>query len=139
MFGFFIEEIDMPIDVQRQRNELTSIRLGKVSRVLSEKNPSILPFKGDLPLIGINSLDNYIDLYSETEKFQFLPRFLKNIVYKAEQIVYYDNLFIDFLSVQDISKNQFRLMTPKEKLDTLNYFLDSQQVNISILQIKDYE
>lgn len=139
MFGFFIEEKNIPLDIQKHRNELTSIRVGKVSYVLNKEKPSILPFKGKLPLVSDNSIDNYIDEISKYEKFEDLPRFLKNIVYKAEQIVYYNNRFVNFLEERNVSEEQFEEKNPKEKLQFLYLFLDEEQAEITILEIKDYE
>lgn len=138
--GFFIKEKnDIPLDVQKERQELTAIRLGKVSSILTESSPSILPFKGSFPLIGKNSLRNYMDEYNEEMMFRDLSRFLKHIVYKAEQIVYYTDLFETFLESKEIGKKSFNAEDPKTKLKILNDFLDEQQTSISILEIKDYE
>lgn len=139
MLGYFIEENNMPIDSQKRRNELTSIRLGKVTKYLTKTKPSILPFKGTFPIISENALEGYMDEFNKEMLFKDLPRFLKNIVYKAEKIAYYTNQFEDFLQVQDISKKEFTNMNPKEKNNVLNSFLEEQQTDLSMLEIKDYE
>ena len=139
MFGFYIEEKNIPMDIQKERNKLTSIRVGKISHIFTKKVPSILPFKGKFPLISENSIDNYINLYSEESEFENVPRFLKNIVYKAEQIVYYTNQFKDFLSIRDINEREFEAKNPTEKLKLLEKFLDEIQAEKTILEIKDYE
>lgn len=134
--GYVIQGYGETYEESIERNKLASVRVGKITSVLSSSKPSILPFKGSLPLIGKDSLDNYMDEFQRYIYFDDVPDFLQEIVFKAEQIVFYNYKFIEFLSEIKMSEKSFEELNPNEKLAILNKFLDHEYAEMSILELK---
>lgn len=134
--GFVIQGYGESYEESIERNKLTSVRVGKITSVLTSSKPSILPFKGNLPLINEDSLDNYMEEYQRYLYFDDVPDFLQEIVFKAEQVVFYNYKFLEFLSDKKISEKSFEELEPSKKLMILNDFLDYEHAEISILELK---
>lgn len=116
--------------------DYTAIRVGKVSMLLTEAYPSIIPFKGvKFPLVPVNEYAVFLDETLKQEKFEDLPKFMKQLVYTAEEIKEKDEMFRTYLSNRGISAKEFVQKNPKTKLDILYDWLFSEQLDVGILDL----
>lgn len=137
MLGYFIEEKNgLDLKTQQERNKYNSIRIAKVQDVFCLEKPSILPFKGKFPLVSPVALDVVKERMFKTRLFEEVPRHLQEVVYRAEQIVYYSNKFDEYLHEIYMNPKYFENLDSNEKLNVLYDFLDKIQAGMSILEIK---
>ena len=133
---FFIKEDGMSIEDQLRRNELVSIRIGKITDVIYEKKPSkVLPFKGKFPIVDSLDAQTFLDRTMEHHKFSDLPNDIKSLVRKAEKVKWLDISFNEYLKNKGIGIKQFKEKNPKTKQDILYDWLFSNKIDIGILEL----
>lgn len=127
--------METEIDIERRKEDLVSIRFANVSGLLTESNPSLIPFKCKFPLVPELEYKVFLEQLQRYEYVDELPNFLKEILDKAEKIKDWDSSFKNFLIEKDISKREFKEKNPKTKLDVLYEWLFSEQLDISVLEL----
>lgn len=116
--------------------DYTTIRVGEVSMLLTQTHPSIIPFKGaKFPLVPVNEYAVFLDETLKQEKFEDLPKFMKQLVYTAEEIKEKDEMFRTYLNNRGISAKEFVQKNPKTKLDILYDWLFSEQLDVGVLDL----
>lgn len=127
--------METEIDIERRKEDLVSIRFANVSGLLTESNPSLIPFKCKFPLVPELEYRVFLEQLQRYEYIDELPNYLKEILDKAEKIKDWDSSFKNFLIEKDISKREFKEKNPKTKLDILYEWLFSEQLDISVLEL----
>lgn len=127
--------METEIDIERRKEDLVSIRFANVSGLLTESNPSLIPFKCKFPLVPELEYKVFLEQLQRYEYIDELPNYLKEILDKAEKIKDWDFSFKNFLIEKDISKREFKEKNPKTKLDILYEWLFSEQLDISVLEL----
>lgn len=78
----------------------------------------------------------YSTFEKELQKAHFfddLPRFIKEKIYKAERISYYETLFKKYLEDRDITVKEFKAKNPKIKDDIIHDWLFLNNLSDTIL------
>jgi hypothetical protein len=127
--------METEIDKEKRKEDLVSIRFANVSGLLTESNPSLIPFKCKFPLVPELEYRVFLEQLQRYEYIDELPNYLKEILDKAEKIKDWDFSFKNFLIEKDISKREFKEKNPKTKLDILYEWLFSEQLDISVLEL----
>lgn len=128
----------MFIDNNEQNKRQLSLllnRVGRVSEILYEKQPSLLPFKDKFPLIDIIEQSAFLNECSKYLYFDDLPSNYKEKIYKAEKIKFFDKKFLNYLDLNNISKKEFKNKNPKTKMDIFYNFLFSNKMDDGILYL----
>lgn len=122
-------------DEMNKRENLTSVRFSRVTSLLTEKTPSLIPFEYKFPLVPEMEYKVFLEELQKYDLVEDLPRFVKDILDRAELIKDYDARFKEHLISKDISKREFKEKNPKTKLDILYDWLFSEQLDIGILKL----
>ena len=131
---YFIREEGMGDDVQKSRDLIASIRIGKVTDVMYASKPSdLLPFKGKFPLVSFMDQSTFLKRAGSEHNFKDLPNDVKLITRKAEKIKWLHNSFRDYLTKEEISSKEFKSKNPKTKQEILYRWLFSNKMDIGIL------
>jgi len=118
-----------------ERNELSSVRIGKVSFLIPEKKPSeIIPFKGNLPLVDPLSYTQFLDKIDQM-LFNDLSDEVKEIVFKAEKIKYMNDSFEEYLNDLGIGTKGFQAFENEKKADTLFAWMNREKLDHGSLKI----
>ncbi len=134
---YFVNEEGLSIESQRQRNKLADVRVGKVSRTLADKDADkLLPFKnGEFPLVSDLDYSSFSKQISKELYFENLPKSIKLIVMKAEQIQVLSNSFKKYLMSKSISQKDFIEKDKKDKLDIVYDWLFLNKMDIGVLEL----
>lgn len=133
--GYFIPEIGLSEDNQIQRNLITSIRISKVMDYIVE-NKALLDFDLKKPLVSDLDYKSFEIQTQKTHNFKDLPRWVKDIVYKAEQMKHFDSMFKKYLLERDIYPREYQSKNPKLKQDIFLDWLFLNKLDTSILNIQ---
>lgn len=118
-----------------ERNELSSVRIGKVSFLIPEKKPSeIIPFNGNLPLVDPLQYQEFLTKIDQM-LFVNLSDEVKGIVYKAEKIKYMNDSFEQYLNDIGVGTGGFKNMTNEKKADTLFAWMNKEKLDHGSLKI----
>lgn len=132
---YIVYDENQPVELQQDLNKITTIRIGKISEILTSDKPSSIPFDYKFPII---KSDDYTGFLNETMKhhlFDDLPKFIKELVYKAEQINFYNSRFLKYLESKKMSESEFENKNPKTKQDIFYDFLFSNKLDIGIITL----
>jgi hypothetical protein len=134
---YFVNEEGLSIESQKQRNKLADVRVGKVSRTLADKDvDKLLPFKnGEFPLVSDLDYSSFSKQISKELYFENLPKSIKLIVMKAEQIQVLSNSFKKYLMSKSISQKDFIEKDKKDKLDIVYDWLFLNKMDIGVLEL----
>lgn len=117
------------------RIKLSDVRIGKISRLLTEKKPSLIPFNYTFPIIDPNAYQKFLEETMKEVYFEDLPRFIKQSIYIAEKVNYYNIMFLGYLKAKDITEKEFKSKNPKTKQDIFYDFLFSHKLDIGIIAL----
>lgn len=133
--GYFIPEKGLSEENQIQRNLITSIRISKVIDYILE-NKSLLDFKIKQPLVSNLDYKGFEIQTQKSHNFEDLPRWVKQIVYKAEHIKHFDLMFRQYLLDRDIYPREYKSKNPKLQQDILLDWMFLNKIDTSILNIE---
>lgn len=129
-----IEE-SMSSEVGAKKYEISCVRISNVSDYLLNKNPSLIDFKLKTPLIPYIDFSTFEKYSQSSNKFNELPKFIKELVEKAEHVKYYDLKFRKYLSYRDISPKEYSNKNPKKRQDLFYEWLFSNHMDEGILEL----
>lgn len=132
--NYFIPEKGYSQEIQEQRNEITCIRISKVMDYLLG-TPFILDFDLKKPLIKDIDYTSFENQTKRSNNFEELPRFIKDLVYKAEKMKHFDLSFIEYLTDREMSVYEYKNKNPKTKQDIFFDWLFLNNLDITILNI----
>lgn len=134
---YFVVEEGLEKQAQINRNKLSDIRISKVTRTLAENGSNIvLPFKGcDFPLVSDLDYSSFSLQVTKQLYFDDLPKSIKYIVMKAEQIQVLSASFDKYLCSKGIEKSKFKSLNAEEKRDVMYDWLFLNKMDIGTLQL----
>jgi hypothetical protein len=134
---YFITVDGQTEDDQKSLNKITSVRIGKIISVLQLKRPSpILPFLGNFPLVPEIQYEFFLNQTKKAHRFEELGEQIKQIVYKAEKIVFYHNSFKKHLiDIEELGVKGFKLLSIKEQEDAFYRWMFKNKIDVGLLKI----
>lgn len=134
---YFVEEVGISKENQIQRNKLSDVRVGKVSRVLADSEAdNLLPFKNaEFPLVSDLDYSSFSKEITKELYFDNLPKSIKKTVMQAEQVSTLTTSFRKYLTSKNITETDFKLKNNKEKLDIVYDWLFLNKLDIGVLQL----
>jgi hypothetical protein len=132
---YIVYDENQPIELQDDLNKITTIRIGKISEILTSDKPSLIPFDYKFPIIKSNDYSGFLNETMKQHLFENLPNFIKDDVYKAEQINFYNLRFLKYLKAKKMSESEFENKNPKIKQDIFYDFLFSNKLDIGIITL----
>lgn len=121
--------------MESKDKKITSIRVFNVIDFILRDNDTLLDFNVNFPLVKDIDYKSFERQTLRSNNFKELPRWLKNIVYKAEHIKYYEQSFQNYLKNRDIYPREYESKTNKAKNELLFDWLFSNNLTESILHI----
>ena len=137
MIQYFIETDGQTLDDQITLNKLTSIRIGKINKILTLKKPcDILPFKGHFPLVEENEYEFFLKQTLKSPYFDELDEKIKMKVMKAEKIIFFHNSFKKYLiEVEELGSKGFKLLSKESEQEVFYRWLFKNKLDVGILNI----
>lgn len=133
--GFFIPEKGYSEQDQELRNEITSIRIGKVIDYLMGNIEPIIDFSIKTPIISGLEYNSFEKQTFRSDKFEELPKHIREKVYQAEHIKHYDEMFRKWLLDQDIYHKEYKNKNPKTQQDLFYEWLFANNFDVGILEL----
>lgn len=114
---------------------LLSKQAGKVTAyIFSEKPSSLIPFKGEFPVLPEWRQAQFYELVHSHEYLEDCPEWMQTAVLRGEKIFNIENGFIEYLKAEGIF-DKFRKMSAADKSTHLVAFLDKNCLGLDRLTV----
>lgn len=123
-------------ETQERQMDILFNRVSNVSTILFEKEPTKIPFDFHFPIISPLEQSVFLKECQQHHLFEDLPLHYKEDIYFAEQVKFYNEKFLKYLSDKKVSETEFSQKNPKTKLDFFYGFLFKNQMDIGILTLE---
>jgi len=123
-------------ETQERSMDILFNRVSNVSSMLFEKEPTKIPFDFHFPIIDPLEQSVFLKECQNHHLFEDLPLHYQEDIYFAEQVKFYNDKFLKYLSDKKVSENEFSSKNPKTKLDFFYSFLFKNQMDIGILTLE---